>query len=318
MSVPGPSSLVLTASVARRYYLDGRSKIEIAEEFGLSRFKVARLIDTARSTGLVRIEFHFPGELDLDLSSRLQTAFGLRHSVVVDSPEDDPEVLRQHLGRAAADLLSEVVTAEDVLGLAWARSLMAMRTALTSLAPCEVVQLTGALSRPDVDESAIELVRDVARKGNGPAFFFYAPMILPDAATAAVLRRQLEIERAMKRYPRVTVAVVGVGSWEPRHSTVVDALTPAERREIRALGVRAELSGIQIDEQGDPVATPLTDRTIGITAEQLRAVPDVVGIVYDSSKAAAVRAALRGGYLKSLVTHASMARELLAGADDPR
>ena len=45
----GPASLVLSASVARRYYLDGRSKIEIAEEFGLSRFKVARLIDLARA-----------------------------------------------------------------------------------------------------------------------------------------------------------------------------------------------------------------------------------------------------------------------------
>jgi transposase len=49
----GPASLVLSASVARRYYLDGRSKTEIADEFGLSRFKVARLIETARATGLV-------------------------------------------------------------------------------------------------------------------------------------------------------------------------------------------------------------------------------------------------------------------------
>jgi DNA-binding transcriptional regulator LsrR (DeoR family) len=52
----GPASLVLSALIARRYCLDGRSKIEIADEFGLSRFKVARLIDVARSSGLVRIE----------------------------------------------------------------------------------------------------------------------------------------------------------------------------------------------------------------------------------------------------------------------
>ncbi|MCW2703257.1 MAG: transcriptional regulator, DeoR family, partial [Blastococcus sp.] len=46
--VAGPAQVVLTASIARRYYLDGRSKVEIAEEFGLSRFKVARLLDAAR------------------------------------------------------------------------------------------------------------------------------------------------------------------------------------------------------------------------------------------------------------------------------
>ena len=46
----GPAQLVLTASVARRYYLDGKSKIEIADEFKLSRFKVARLLEDARSS----------------------------------------------------------------------------------------------------------------------------------------------------------------------------------------------------------------------------------------------------------------------------
>ena len=50
----GPAQLVLTASVARRYYLDGKSKIEIADEFKLSRFKVARLLDDARSSGRPR------------------------------------------------------------------------------------------------------------------------------------------------------------------------------------------------------------------------------------------------------------------------
>jgi DNA-binding transcriptional regulator LsrR (DeoR family) len=44
-----PAQLILIASVARRYYLEGRSKVEIAEELGLSRFKVARLLDTARA-----------------------------------------------------------------------------------------------------------------------------------------------------------------------------------------------------------------------------------------------------------------------------
>ncbi len=52
----GPAQLILLASIARRYFLDGRSKVEIAEEFGLSRFKVARLVDLAQDSGLVHIE----------------------------------------------------------------------------------------------------------------------------------------------------------------------------------------------------------------------------------------------------------------------
>src|ERR671915_2203893 len=105
----GPAALVLTATVARRYYLDGATKSDIAAELGLSRFKVARMLDWARATGLVRIELETRGEINLDLSVRLRAAHGLRHCVVIDAPEDDEALLRSALGRAAAELLSEIV-----------------------------------------------------------------------------------------------------------------------------------------------------------------------------------------------------------------
>src|SRR5689334_21449898 len=101
----GPAALVLTATVARRYYLEGVSKSDIAAELGVSRFKVARLLERARATGLVCIELDAPGDIDLDLSIRLRAARGLRHCVVIDAPEDDEELLRSALGRSAAALL---------------------------------------------------------------------------------------------------------------------------------------------------------------------------------------------------------------------
>ena len=308
----GPAALLLTATVARRYYLDGASKSDIAAELDLSRFKVARLLDQARASGLVRIEFDFRAELDLELSMALQAAYGLRHCIVVAGAEDDDELLRADLGRAAAGLLTEIVGPDDVLGLVWGRSLVAMRTALSELAPCTVVQLTGALSRPDVDESSVELVRDIARVSNGPGHWFHAPMIVPDAPTARVMRTQPEIARALDMARRVTKAVVGVGAWEPGLSTVADAVTEAEWREARDLGVRAETGGVQVDREGRPVTTSLTDRLIAIDAERLRAIDDVIGLVYGAAKAEAVRAVIRGGFVTSLVTHPAMARALLA------
>ncbi len=126
-----------------------------------------------------------------------------------------------------------------MLGLSWARSLMAMRTALPRLPHCDVVQLTGSLSLPS-DDSPIELVRDVARRSDGEAFFFYAPMVLPDAATARVLRTQPEIARAIAAYPRVTKAVVGIGAWAAgaldrgrRASTSPTARDAARPRRLR-------------------------------------------------------------------------------------
>lgn len=312
--VVGPSQLVLLASVARRYYLDGKSKIEIGDEFGLSRFKVARLLEDAVTSGLVRIEIGHPGAIDVSLSDELRDAYGLQHAIVVDTADDQGAVLRRQLGEAAADLLSEIVTSDDVLGLGWARSLVAMRAALKRLAPCCVVQLTGALSRPDVDESSIELVRDVARVGGGTPYYFYAPMIVRDSTTAASLLRQPEVARAIEQFSSVTKAVVGVGGWSPPNSTVYDAISPAERKTLLRLGVRADVSGVLLNAEGAAVQAPLTQRMVCISASQLRRIPDVIGIAYGPEKSAAARAAMIGGYVDSIVTHTSFATALLSAA----
>lgn len=312
----GPAQLVLTASVARRYYLDGRSKVEIAEEFALSRFKVARLLEDARTSGLVRIEIGHPGTVDVELSGRLMAELGLRHCVVTDTPEKHPAALREHLGAAAADLLTEIVTADDVLGLSWARSVSAMATALTELAPVPVVQLTGALARPGVDDSSIELVREVARVAGGPAYFFYAPMAVADAATARALRRQPEVERAFSLIDSVTIAVAGVGAWEAEQSTLYDSTGEAERAALGRKGVCADVSGVLIDAAGASVRARLTDRMIGITHAQMAAVPEVIGIVYGPAKVRAALAAVRGGLVDSLVTHSTLATALIEAAQD--
>jgi len=272
------------------------------------------MLDDARSSGLVRIEIGHPGVVDVELSARLMEALGLTHCVVTDTPDDHPATLREHLGAAAAELLTEIVTPEDVLGLSWARSVSAMAGVLRVLAPVPVVQLTGALARPGADDSSIELVREVARVAGGAAYFFYAPMAVPDPATARALRGQPEVARAFGLIGSVTKAVAGVGAWEPEQSTLYDATSEAERVELREAGVCAEVSGVLIDDEGHPVTAPLTERMIGITAAQMRAIPEVIGIVYGLAKARAVLAAVRGGYVDSLVTHSTLATALIDAA----
>ena len=307
----GPARVVLTASVARRFYLDGRSKVEIAEEFGLSRFKVARLLDAARESGLVRIEIRHQGEIDVDLSARLQDRFGLQHSVVVDTPDDDADSLRGHLGRAAARLLAEIITPQDVLGLAWARAVSAMARALPPLPGTPVVQLTGALSLPDGPDTSVDVVREVASASGGAAHVFYAPFTVPDAATARALRGQPEVAHAFAQLPLVTKAVAGVGLWKPGQSTLHDALSEDDRTALHQLGVCADVSGVFLSADGEAIGTELSERMIGINAEQMRAIPEVIVIPYGVPKGPAVRAALRSGLVDGIVTHTALAHAVL-------
>jgi DNA-binding transcriptional regulator LsrR (DeoR family) len=313
----GPAQLMLMSRVARSYYLDGRSKSDIAAELNISRFRVARLLEASRKTGLVRIVIEHEGSIDTDLSMLLQSTFDLAHAVVIDTPDDDDVALRGHLGEAAADLLQELVTADDVLGLAWGRSLSAIGTALTDFVPCPVVQLTGALSRPDATD-VLELVRRVARVGGGPAYVYYAPLVVADAATARALRRQPDVMHAAALLPAVTLAVVGIGGWAKGLSTVFDAVEPETQERVRRAGVIGEISGVLIDNNGREVITPLGKRIIGVTGQQLAAIKVVLGIAYGEGKVDAVRSALTGGLVTSLVTHSALARLLVEPAPGSR
>ena len=51
---------VLATRVARRCYVDEHSKLQIAAELGISRFKVARLLELAGARGIVSITITGP------------------------------------------------------------------------------------------------------------------------------------------------------------------------------------------------------------------------------------------------------------------
>jgi DNA-binding transcriptional regulator LsrR (DeoR family) len=313
LSVDRPSEVVLAARVARQFYLEGVSKVDIADQLGISRFRVARLLDSARESGMVRIEIGLPGgSLDAGLSAELCSAFGLRHAFVFNFPDDDEPALRRSLGEAVGQALMDLITPGDVLGLTWSRTLSGLAAVLTQMPPCPIVQLTGAVPPPD-GRDLLDLVRSVARIGGGPAHVFYAPMILDDPETAAAIRRQADIAEAFALVPSVTMAVVAIGAWRSGLSTIYDAITPDEREAMAGLGVCAEVAGVFIDEDGKRVATPLSSRMI-TPGSALEHIPFVLAVAFGVAKADAVGAAIRGDMVHGLVTHTSLARALLSRA----
>jgi DNA-binding transcriptional regulator LsrR (DeoR family) len=108
------------------------------------------------------------------------------------------------------------------------------------------------------------------------------------------------------------MAVVAIGAWAPGLSTIYDAITPVEREALAGLGVRGELAGVFIGEDGRPVPTPLDSRMIVTPGPVLERIPFVLCVAFGVNKAAAVCAAIQGEMVHALVTHASLARSLLS------
>jgi DNA-binding transcriptional regulator LsrR (DeoR family) len=304
--------LIATAAVARRHYLDGRTKVQIADEFGISRFKVTRLLNEALEQGVVTISVSLPENVNIELAARLRRRFGLKRVVVVESPDDSPEAVRNSIGQAAARILMDSIHDGDVVGIANGRTINATTQHITSLARCDVVQLTGmALS---VEADSVELVRRVSAISGGTPHAIYAPLTVATEATASALRADPNIMQAIELFPKVTIAVVAVGSWEPADSQLFLSLTPAERETLLARDVCADVAGGLLDSQGRSM-DDLADRTIGMSLEELRAIPQLMVIGGGVRKVNAIHAVLKSQLASILVTDVRVACDILKSAE---
>ncbi|PWJ55682.1 transcriptional regulator [Quadrisphaera granulorum] len=325
----GAGGLALAVEAARRFYVEGASKVQIADELGVSRFKVARLLDTARAAGLVQITIGAPPQVDPYLSAGLRRALDLRHAVVLadgrgpvgkssddDDGDDDDGGERGPLGAAvgklACDYLQHLVGPDDVVGLAWGHAMAALGGAWSERVAATFVQLAGSIARPDLALGAPELVRTTAERAGGRAACYYAPIVLPDAGSATALQQQIGVREAFGLLDGLTKAVVSIGAWSPRESTVYDALEEADRDRVTGAGVVAETTGLLLTAEG-VVVDALPDRVVAVGETQLRRAR-VVAVAVGASRALAVRSVVRSGLVDTLVTHASLARALLVAS----
>lgn len=298
----------LAAHVAREYYLQDRTKVAIATEVGLSRFQVARLLELARSTGMVRIEVTDPGAVDREMSSLIQQRLVLRRAVVVSSPTNLPLA---DIGRTLAALLSEIVDEGNTVGLSWSRALRSMVEQLDGIKPCTFVQLAGHMA-PEVESiGSVELVRRAAEATDGTAYPIYAPYLVPNPEAACALATQPDIANVLSFFDNLDVAVISVGSWAPSLSIIYDELSERERRAARARGAIGDINGRLFNTVGQSPDSEFDARTIAISLEQLKATPEVICSSYGAARAEATLAAMRAGLATTWVMDQPLAQALL-------
>ncbi|QTV80125.1 sugar-binding transcriptional regulator [Microbacterium sp. NIBRBAC000506063] len=303
----------LTAAVARAHYLEDRSRVEIAEMFEISRFKVARLLTRAREEGIVTIGIHDGGLPDPVLATRLGERLGLRRCEVIRSHGDDDNV-RTQVGYAAASLLSETLVPDEVLGVAWGRTLTATASQLEYLPPVSIVQLTGVVSN-DIASSPIEVARQASRTSGGKVYPIFAPLFVEDRDVAASLRSHPDIRAAIDLFPAVTTALLSIGAWNPRDTQIREAMPPDVLEVAESGGYVADIAGILLKADGTPVDPNFQDRCINIHFDQLLAIPRIVCVAAGASKAEAVLAISRAGLLTELVADHVLAEAIFATDD---
>ena len=317
---PSNEELRLLVKVSRFYYEDGLNQDAITARLGLSRSKVSRLMAQARESGIVQINVVAPEDLFLDLESGLEERFGLQEALVVESqPGDSQAQVNRAVGSAAAGYLLRAMSPRSTIGMCWGATLRHMAAALTPqrFPNAQVVQVIGGLGQPDSEVHATELCRSVSRSLGCRLTLLPVPGIVADERTRAVLLSDVHVQRAVEAFDDLDIAFVGIGAPTLDSVTMRDGsiISRAELDALLRKGAVGDIALRYYDVNGECIESEINDRIIGMTLEQIKQVPRIVGVSGGPDKRAAIRAALRGHLINVLITDSVTAETLLETAD---
>lgn len=310
--------LRLVARVARMYFMDDMKQAEIAARLRLSQASISRLLQRARDERMVRITVEAPRGTFPELEEQLCQRFGLADAVVADCAEDREEQILARIGEAAAHYLETTIQQGEVIGISsWSESLLRMVDnlhPLNRIAANSVVQILGGMGNPGVQAHATMLTTRLARLTHAKPLLLPTQGVAGSADAMQALLTDTFVQQTLHEFPRLTMALVGVGAVEPS-KLLADSgniFTTAELSELARLGAVGDICLRFFDATGRPVESSFDARVIGITPEQLRAVPRVLAVAGGARKVKALAGTLRSGLVDVLITDCFTAATLTA------
>lgn len=282
----------LMSHVARLHYVQGMTKQEIGERLGLSRFKVARLLDQAQAVGIVRFEISEPLPVDPHIAHALAERYGLDLAVVTDS-DDDPNAV----ARAAAAWIPNLLPPGEAVGVAWGTTLQQVADLLPELhSGRAVVQICGVVPELVPGTGPTELAMRFAERIGGRLYALAAPALTGQAAHRELLTNEV-LRPTLAQFDHLGAAIVGIGQG------------------ANFSGAPASAAGHILvhlfDETGAPVATTTTAHALSMSRAQLAKVR-VIAVAGGAGKEQAIKGALRTGLINVVITDRERALHALA------
>jgi DNA-binding transcriptional regulator LsrR (DeoR family) len=293
---------------SRLYYELGETQNAIAEQLGVTRPQVSRLLKRARAEGIVEIRIVDSTAVESPAADALGRSYGLdavHLAPTIAGPED---LTRRMVGRLAAEVLRAVVRPGASVGVGDGAFVSATADALEESATpvaITVVPLCGGFWTTGQEREPYRRVGDAL---GGQVRGLMAPGLVDDAATRAALVAHAGIRAITEIWNRLDVALFGIGGPAWSASLVGESV----ERDLEASEAVGEVLVAPFDLDGQFVCPALRDRVIAFDARRLGRVPSAIGVAAGENKVRPILGALRAGIVRTLVTDIATAEAVVA------
>lgn len=297
------------------YYEEGLTQGEIAEEMGASRPTINAYLADARAKGIVNISIATQKLGTITIAKAIEEHFGLSDCLIIPG-EGGERSLIDRLGAAGAQALASTIHSGDSIAISWGRTMLSLANAVRPLPLTDltVVQATGGTTAaiPYTPEACATRLADHLGARMVP---ISAPAIMSSAQAREMMLAEPVIAEQMEHLSRVNRIFFGVSSLRPSSTLHSSGFFEGDLRQqdqyTTAVGA---LAGRFIDADGNDIHGQLSDRTLGVELNALRKIPTRVLVAGGYEKIAPILAALRGGFVSTLVTDAATGEGVLRAA----
>ncbi|HBJ1652419.1 sugar-binding transcriptional regulator [Clostridium botulinum] len=303
----------LSVEVSKLYYQSDYSQQQIAEQLGISRPTISRLLQYAKEKGYVKINIIDPFD-DLDkLSYRLKEKYDLMDACVTFSPKDDYAVIIEYIAQKAAEYLEENIKNGDIIGISWGTTMYEVAKRLTpqNVKGVEVVQLKGGISHSEVKTYSSETINLFAEAFQTIPKYLPLPVIFDNAIAKEMVEKDCHIKRIIKMGVQANVAVFTVGTV--REEALLFRLGYLNEKEKNILKQKSvgDICSRFFDKNGEICDEKINNRTIGIELSALKEKEKSILVAGGMHKVKAIQGALRGKSANVLITDYYTAKKLL-------
>lgn len=304
----------LMVKVCDLYYNQNISQQQIAKNMGISRPTVSRLLSSAREQGIVKISISNLDEVKYwELERQLEKLYHLRNVVIVDSQPTE-EQLKDELGKVAGPYLENIIKDGNTVGVSMGSTLYEVFSHISDPSAKDVtfVPLIGGMGQLRMELHSNSLAETLARIYGGRFIPLHAPARVSNAMIRDELMKEESLVAAMSLTNRLDVAIVGIGY--PNENSAIKATGYFKENEIESLKNRKVAGDICMqffDIEGDTSRYVNDNNVVGMDIQKLQKVPYSVGIAGGIEKFPAVKGAIQGGYINSLITDIQCATALL-------
>lgn len=301
--------------VVNLYYKEGLTQIEISVRIEVSRPIISKMIQKAKEIGIVEIYIKEESILTVNLEIELEKKFNLKEIIVVAQDEYSESQMKRKVGLATASYVQKKLSSnKQKIGISWGSTVaeFVKEYPFERRKNIEVVPLVGGMGVEQVYLHSNHLAYELAKKMNATCSYLYAPAFVEKEELRTRLESTEDISSVLEKGRNVDIAIVGIGN-PIKQSTMeqIGYLKHEDLAELKEKGAIGDISSRFYDMNGVEVEVSLNRRIIGISLNDLKKIPLVIGVCEGKQKFESILATLNGRYLDVLIVDEQNAIKLL-------